>query len=127
MQFFEVQLLRKLFKIQVDKNLHLIPAFRSVANYEKIVRRDKQNNGEEFVNYPFGIVNFVDPKFTSKRCPKCGKTNVTRKENIVTCKENNCGFQTKEGNSAETNNIHFITDGDQNGAYHIAKKVLKQL
>lgn len=126
MQFFEVQLLRKLFKIQVEKNLHLIPAFRSVANYEKIVRRDKQNSGDEFVNYPFGVVCFVDPKYTSKRCPKCGKTNATRKENVVICKEKSCGFQTKERNPCEKNNIHFITDGDQNGAYHIAKKALRR-
>jgi len=122
MQFFEVQLLKKIFKVQIDKDLHLIPAFRSIANYEKIVRRDKQNSGDEFVNYPFGIVCFVVPKYTSKRCPKCEKTNVNRKENIVICKE--CGFQTKEGNPYEKNNIHFITDGDQNGAYHIAKKAL---
>ncbi|GHT58552.1 hypothetical protein AGMMS50239_03340 [Bacteroidia bacterium] len=124
-QFFEMQLLKKLFKTQVDKNLHLVPAFRSVDNYEKIVRRDKKTNGDEYVNYPFGIVRFIDPKYTSKRCPKCGKTDVNRnqKTNIVKC--NNCEYETKAGNSSEANNIHFITDGDQNGAYHIAQKALK--
>ncbi|MDR3048119.1 MAG: transposase [Bacteroidales bacterium] len=111
---------------EVDKDLHLVPAFRSVDNYEKIVRRDKKD-GDEYVNYPFGIVRFVDPKYTSKRCPKCGNINVSRdqKTNVVKC--NVCKYETKVRDSAETNNIHFITDGDQNGAYHISLKALENL
>ena len=147
MQFFEVQLLRKLFKIQVDKNLHLIPAFRSVDNYEKIVRRDKQNSGDEFVNYPFGIVCFVDPKYTSQQCQYCNNTHKHKKNDTETGKKafyrnkgenknsllcEKCGVSTIEGEETLSSkndnkkqfNIHYITDGDQNGAYHIANKVV---
>ncbi|MDX1959256.1 MAG: hypothetical protein SFU98_11825 [Leptospiraceae bacterium] len=143
MQFLEMQLLKKLFKLQSEKNKHLIPAFRSVANYEKIVRRDKENGGDEFVNYPFGIVTFVDPRNTSQKCPYCN--NIARKEddafyrnagenkNSLLCKK--CGLSTIKGKENKSNqddsknqfNIHFITDGDQNGAYHIALKTLENL
>jgi hypothetical protein len=126
--YFEMQLLRKLFRIQQNNGdiLHLIPAFRSVDNYEKIVRRDKQTNGDEYVNYPFGIVRFVDPKYTSKRCPnpKCEKTNTTRINNVLICKE--CGFKTPWDQTNEQN-THYIQNGDDNGAYHIALKALKNI
>ncbi|MDR2342477.1 MAG: transposase, partial [Campylobacteraceae bacterium] len=124
--YFEMQLLRKLFRIQQNNGdiLHLVPAFRSVDNYEKIVRRDKQTNGDEYVNYPFGIVQFIDPKYTSKRCPnpKCEKTNTTRIKNILTCKE--CGFKTP-WDQVNEQNINYIQNGDDNGAYNIALKALK--
>jgi hypothetical protein len=125
-QYFEMQLLKKLFRIQQNNGniLHLVPTFRSVDNYEKIVRQDSKTVGNKYVNYPFGIVQFVDPKYTSEKCPKCGKTNTTRKENILTCKE--CAFKTP-CNQAGEQNIHYIQNADDNGAYHIALKVLENL
>ncbi|MDR0305996.1 MAG: transposase [Chitinispirillales bacterium] len=148
MQFFEMQLLRKLFKIQIDEKLCLIPSFRSVANYEKIVRRDRKSSGDKFVNYPFGIVCFVDPSYTSQKCPYCdnkhkkndketGKKAFYRdkgeNKNSLLCKQ--CGVSTIKGQEKPSNkndskkqfNIHFITNGDENGAYHIAKKTLNNL
>ena len=132
MQFLEMQLLKKLFKLQSEKNKHLIPAFRSVMNYEKIVRRDKKKDGDEYVNYPFGIVTFVDPKNTSKKCPNCDSTNVSRdnKTNVITCKE--CNFRTdgkehKLRKQKQGKKIELINNGDENGAYHIALKTLKNL
>ena len=121
-RFFEMQLLKKLFKIQQEsKIINLVPAFRSVDNYEKIVRRDKKNDKDKYTNYLFGIVRFVDPKNTSKRCPSCGCFNVTRINNVITCKS--CGFSTVNENKDSC--LQFIKNGDDNGAYHIAKKIFE--
>lgn len=123
-RFFEMQLLKKLFKMQQDeKIINLVPAFRSVDNYEKLVKCDKEN-GDKYVNYPFGIVRFVDPKNTSHRCPNCGSTKVSRRNNVITC--NDCGFSTAN-HSTGTSHLKFITNGDDNGAYHIAKKTFENL
>lgn len=121
-RFFEMQLLKKLFKMQQnEKIINLVPAFRSVDNYEKLVKCDKEN-GDKYVNYPFGIVRFVDPKNTSHRCPNCGSTKVSRRNNVITC--NDCGFSTAN-HSTGTSHLKFITNGDDNGAYHIAKKTFE--
>ena len=121
-RFFEMQLLKKLFKMQQDeKIINLVPAFRSVDNYEKLVKCDKEN-GDKYENYPFGIVRFVDPKNTSHRCPNCASTKVSRRNNVITC--NDCGFSTAN-HSTGTSHLKFITNGDDNGAYHIAKKTFE--
>jgi len=135
-QFFEMQLLKKLFRVQIEKEIyHLVPAFRSVDNYENIVRQKK-----DYVYYPFGIIHFVDPKFTSKKCPVCESTKVNRDKkrgDIIVCKK--CGFQTAwEAQAAKNNallkkfkkenlNLHYIQNGDDNGAYHIALKTLRNI
>lgn len=139
--FFEMQLLKKLFRIQKEKDIyHLVPAFRSVDNYETIRKLTKENSSAEFVCKPFGIVHFVDPKFTSKKCPVCESTKVNRDKkrgDIIVCKE--CGFQTAWAEQSAKNNdlltkhhkqdlqLQFIQNGDDNGAYHIALKTLRNI
>jgi hypothetical protein len=124
--YFEMQLLRKLFRIQRNSGdiLHLVPTFRSVDNYEKIVRRDKKTVGDEYVNYPFGIVRFVDPKYTSKKCPLCDKINTTRKDNVLIC--HSC-YEVSGKYKTDNKNRNYITNADDNGAYHIALKALSTL
>lgn len=138
-QFFEMQLLKKLFKIQKDeKIINLVPSFRSVSNYEQIVKRTKEKNKDTYVNYPFGIVEFVDPRNTSQCCPWCKETSrgqFSRKEgknsNSLRCKT--CKLSTVEGETKQSDkynerkslNLDYIIDGDQNGAYHIALKTLQ--
>ena len=148
--FFEMQLLKKLFKIQEENHIiHLVPAFRSEANYEHIVRRDnsKKNGADKYVNYPFGVVNFVNPKNTSKCCPYCGATNeAKRRDEQITC--TNCSYNLKEyiinnnlnlnkninfknesiiSKEIRKNNLKFITNADENAAYNIALKALINL
>lgn len=156
-QFFEMQLLKKLQKIEHDNNIfRFVPSFRSADNYRNILRLENS----KYVGKPFGVVHFVDPKFTSKKCPVCGKTDVNRNEkgnNIFVCKE--CGFRsiweleqlenikseghcfsedeiqkTIENNqkkikekSLSDKNLHYIHNGDDNGAYHIALKSVENL
>jgi hypothetical protein len=131
--FFEMQLLKKLFRIQKPDGSvrHWIPAFRSVDNYEKIVREDREN-----VVYPFGMVHFVDPRNTSKKCPNCGKTSTTRKmdgeqADVLVCSARRCHFKSNNNGTIHADkgdkNIHFIQNGDDNGAYHIALKALNNL
>jgi DNA-directed RNA polymerase subunit N (RpoN/RPB10) len=136
--FFEMQLLKKLFRIQSEsKNiLHLVPAFRAVKNYENIIAgRDKIKN-------QFGIVYFVDATSTSKMCPICnstpdknGKTGKKKKsdENVFVerDKTNNndiircfvCGFDTTK--KYEENPLKYIKSGDDNAAYIISKFGIK--
>ena len=134
-QFFEMQLLKKLFKITQDKNImHLVPPFRSVQNYEDIRKLTKEE-GNQYVCKPFGIVDFVDPRGTSKKCPVCTSTNVTRnnKNNALRCKD--CNFSTDadkndkqkllENHKKGNKNLTHISNADDNGAYHIALKTLK--
>ena len=135
-QFFEIQLLKKLFKIQREnKIVNLVPAFRSVANYEQIIERNKESDKDEYKNYPFGIVQFVDPKNTSKKCPWCGATKEFSRVSKDFIKCQNCNFSTIENKKHDIDNkqnkeglnLHFIENGDQNGAYHIALKTLKNI
>lgn len=101
--FFEMQLLKKLSRIQDGRNItSYVPQFRSVDNYENINKLSefKPNDHEPskgvYVSKPFGIVHFIDPKMTSSKCPLCGKTgrnNINRdykRANIFKCK--NCSF-----------------------------------
>ncbi|KIM12007.1 MAG: hypothetical protein KU37_03970 [Sulfuricurvum sp. PC08-66] len=122
-QFFEMQLLKKLQKIQSDNTvLRFVPAFRSADNYRNILRLEET----KYKSKPFGVVHFIDPKFTSKKCPVCSKTNVYRdKDDILVCKE--CGFRSDSQLKERENNIHYIHNGDDNGAYHIALKSVENL
>lgn len=140
--YFEMQLLKKLFRIQTQNEIfHLVPAFRSVDNYETIRKLSKITKDSEYACKPFGVVHFVDPMFTSKRCSVCESTKVqrlTKQNDIIVCK--NCGFKTKWDAIATTQNkellhkykkedlnLEFIHNGDDNGAYHIAIKTLANL
>jgi len=145
--FFETQLLRKLFKIQQDKGniIHLVPPFRAQKNYDNIVP------GKDKVKNQFGIVFFVDAKNTSKMCPVCGTTNnkpnkekypdakpiyndgkegkpvpiwlerrKSEKDRIIChC----CGFDTQK--VYEDNPLKFIKSGDDNAAYLISVSAIK--
>lgn len=137
--YLEVQLLRKLFRIQCDAGIiNLVPAFRSNDNYETI-RKLSKKQGVEYVCKPFGIVHFVDPMYTSKKCPACGGTTVQRGsfKDDITCQNPLCGYGTSLDISEKIQklisankagqNIHLISNGDENGAYHIALKTLKNL
>lgn len=100
-QFFETQLLRKLSRIQKGNSvLSLVPTFRSKENYEEITKVKITNKP---VNKQFGSVFFVDPRFTSSKCPICDNTKTkeaksgekiinrnTKKSNIFSCQK--CGF-----------------------------------
>ncbi len=78
-QFFEMQLLKKLFKVQQERDIyHFVPAFRSVDNYENIMKVKEKGKGK-YVRKEFGVVHFVDPKNTSIQCPIC--ENITTKGN----------------------------------------------
>lgn len=144
--YFEIQLLKKLFKLQIENEQLLVPAFRSVENYEKIF----QLEGVENKIYQFGIVFFVDPANTSHRCPICGangKKNVDRKkhndkydEDELVCKQ--CGFHSNLSH-IETNdkvmedsfikkyyvdhNLSAIISGDANAGYNIAFRLGKNI
>jgi hypothetical protein len=137
-QFFEMQLLNKLWKGQQEKNTQLIPPFRSKNNYEDITKLTKQD-GSEYVYKPFGIVHFIDPSYTSQKCPMCGTTSKkifsrNHKDNSITCNKDKqtdlgkkgCGYKSNELKE-DALNKHFILSGDDNGAYHIALKTLKNL
>jgi len=143
-QFFEMQLLKKLSRIHQDRNIvSLVPQFRSVDNYENIMKLSEyEEKSSAFVAKPFGVVHFIDPKFTSKKCPVCGETKEVdrnfNKKNIFKCKK--CGFiSIWEGDQLKRNeelmrkkgkdgkNLNFIHNGDDNGAYHIALKTVKNL
>jgi len=135
--FFEMQLLKKLFRIQQDSQniLHLVPAFRAVKNYENIIA------GKDKIKNQFGIVFFVDANSTSKMCPVCNSTNETNREypnakkgtskddkevwverdksngdDIIRCFV--CGFDTTK--KYEENPLKFIKSGDDNAAYIIS-------
>lgn len=164
-QFFEMQLLKKLSKIQKEHDIfHYVPPFRSKDNYENIMQIK-----EVYEAKPFGIVHFIYPQGTSSKCPVCGEGKINRnlkQANIVRCKEEKCGFISiwsrnqlenitpkTEGriffNPIESEptlkdlisnnrerikqydqkgkNLHYIRNGDDNGAYHIAKKTVDNL
>ena len=144
--YFEIQLLKKLFKLQIEEKQLLVPAFRSVENYEKIFQLEDVKNKI----YQFGIVFFVDPANTSHSCPICGangKKNVDRKkhndkydEDELVCKQ--CGFHSNLSH-IETNdkvmedsfikkyyvdhNLSAIISGDANAGYNIAFRLGKNI
>ncbi len=145
--FFEMQLLRKLFKIQQDSDtvLHLVPAFRAQKNYDHVAV------GEGKIKNQFGVVFFVDADQTSICCPKCGATNDKsfkptnlsalmgsvhtsngiRNGWVDRDKEDNdrlrcyhCGFDTKL--EYDENPLKFIKSGDDNAAYLIADSAARK-
>lgn len=120
--FFEMQLLKKLFKISTEEwILHLVPSFGSVKNYTEIFK-DKG----KYVYKQFGIVYFVDPRNTSKKCPVCLNTQTTwkkewipiinrnyKKSNIFYCET--CWFQSihshcQEENIKDSNGFHYSVE-----------------
>ena len=100
--FFEIQLLKKLFKITTEEwVLHLVPSFWNIKNYFKDINKysliTNILRNEKYTQ--FWIVFFVKPDNTSKKCPIClnidstwdNKFNRNYKEsNIVYCKK--CEF-----------------------------------
>jgi hypothetical protein len=165
--FFEMQLLKKIMKLNVERNYPypLVPPVRAVKDYEVVSRLSKLENGEYFCEEPFGIVTFVDPDNTSKACPCCGsKKNIERKAvyDEIICKncefitiwdleqEENITLKTKEkrysievieksknalkkngklldGKEKTELNLEYIHNGDDNAAYHIALKTLRNI
>ncbi|MDD3794022.1 MAG: hypothetical protein PHI37_04370 [Candidatus Gracilibacteria bacterium] len=128
--FFENQLLRKLYKVSVEEGiLHLVPFFNSLDNVNKLNFEKEKILWVQTENYrKFGIVSFVRPHNTSKRCPICKSINVKRKDNITTCSD--CGFITGKDNNIvikkykkEGLNLDLIKNGDDNGAYNICCKI----
>ena len=139
--YFEIQLLKKLSRIQQNsKNIiHLVPSFRAVKNYEgKMDEKGKIKNR-------FGIVFFVNADSTSKTCPKCGTTpkapnkkylNQDSKmhENkwILRDKEDGkdilkcyvCGFNTD--NEYYENPLKYIKSGDDSAAYTISAEAAEK-
>lgn len=127
--FFEMQLLKKIFKISTEEwILHLVPSFGSVKNYFKdiekyslivnIWRNEKYNQ--------FWVVHFVKPDNTSKKCPVCLNTQTTwkkewmpiinrnyKKSNIFYCER--CWFQSihshcQEENIKDSNDFHYSVE-----------------
>jgi len=142
--FFEMQLLKKLFRIQQDSEniLHLVPAFRAMKNYDHIAV------GKGKVKNQFGIVFFVDAEATSKTCPRCGSTNQkpnkkdypnaqqarlsNDKEGWIDRDKSNgndiircfvCGFDTTK--EYTENPLKYINSGDDNAAYLISAEGVK--
>lgn len=120
--FFEMQLLKKLFKISVEEwILHLVPSFASVRNYTDIVKSwwKKVKWEYESRKTQFWIVNFVNPRFTSSCCPVCWNKKTKwaktvernyKKSNIVYCKE--CWFISiwdlkQKENEKDGNQFHY--------------------
>ena len=145
--FFEIQLLKKLFKLQIEDNKLLVPAFRSVENYEKMFLLKNVENKI----YQFGIVYFVDPANTSLCCPICGssgKNNVDRKKHIEKYDEDElvcecCGFHSNLAHIKpedrkviedpfiksyyDSHNLRAIISGDANAGYNIALRLCKNI
>ncbi|MDD6002420.1 MAG: zinc ribbon domain-containing protein [Bacteroidales bacterium] len=139
--YFEIQLLKKLFKLQIDEKQFLVPGFRSVENYEKIVKLGKVKHSI----YQFGVVHFVEPANTSLKCPICGangkriKYNPNYDEDELVCKK--CGFRSnisKIQNSKimedsviktyyDNHNYKAIISGDTNAGFNIALRLLMNL
>ncbi|MDD4848569.1 MAG: hypothetical protein PHR53_07395 [Bacteroidales bacterium] len=142
--FFEMQLLKKLFRIQQDSCniLHLVPAFRAQKNYDHVAV------GKEKVKGQFGIVFFVDANATSKTCPVCGTTNnkpnnqkypnakkglsadgkevwlerdKSNGNDIIRCFV--CNFDTTK--EYTENPLKYIKSGDDNAAYLISAAGIK--
>lgn len=125
--FFEMQLLKKLFKISVEEwILHLVPSFANVKNYSDVIKEKWK-----YVFQQFWIIYFVNPKFTSSKCPVCWKwwkKYIKREKNIIECKE--CWFiswndisDILSNYNKEWLNLNFIKNWDDNGAYNIWCKI----
>lgn len=145
--FFEMQLLRKLLRIQQDSNnvLHLVPTFRAQKNYDHVAV------GQDKVKNQFGIVFFVDADQTSIRCPNCDANNKEKKlkpkipsavmgpihtdkgisEGWVDRDKQNkdklhcyaCGFDTEK--EYTENPLKYIKSGDDNAAFLISTSAIK--
>jgi hypothetical protein len=143
--FFEMQLLKKLFRIQQKSTtiLHLVPAFRAQKNYDHVTV------GQDNIKGQFGIVFFVNANATSKTCPICGANNSEKPDknkypnahkelakdgkevwierdksngnDIIRCFV--CGFDTTK--TYEDNPAKFIKSGDDNAAYLISVSAIK--
>lgn len=147
---FEVQLLKKLFKLQIEKGANYVPAFRSVDDYEKAIQKlttTTKSSKKPPTIYQFGIVCFVSPASTSHKCPICGASGakiIRHKESNDELECTNCGYYSivdKITRKSLYNNGHFINadietfyessnlkaieSGDDNAAYQIAVKGLK--
>lgn len=147
---FEVQLLKKLFKLQIEDGANYVPAFRSVDDYEKAIQKltttTKSSNKPPTI-YQFGIVCFVSPAGTSHKCPICGASGdkiIRHKESNDELECTNCGYYSIVGKITKKSlynngcfinpdietfykdsNLKAIESGDDNAAYQIAIKGLK--
>ena len=124
--FFEIQLLKKLFKITTEEwVLHLVPSFWNIKNYFKDINKysliTNILRNEKYTQ--FWIVFFVKPDNTSKKCPVCLNTQTTwkkewipvinrnyKKSNIFYCER--CWFQSihshcQEENIKDINSFHY--------------------
>jgi hypothetical protein len=130
--YFEIQLLKKLFRIQQSNNniIHLVPSFRAAKNYEGKI------DAEGKIKNRFGIVFFVEANATSIVCPKCDATNEDRNnnskpKNVVRDKKNGndilicnvCGFDTTK--EYAENPLKYIKSGDDNAAYIMSTSAVK--
>ena len=130
--YFEIQLLKKLFRIQQSNNniIHLVPSFRAAKNYEGKI------DAEGKIKNRFGIVFFVEANATSIVCPNCDATNEDRNnnskpKNVVRDKKNGndilicnvCGFDTTK--EYAENPLKYIKSGDDNAAYIISTSAVK--
>lgn len=145
---FEIQLLKKLFKLQIEDGKNYVPAFRSVDDYEKAIQKLAKKKGDKKPTiYQFGIICFVSPTNTSHKCPICGasgKKIIRHKESNDELECTNCGYYSIVGkitrkslfngnrfvndeidNFYKDSNLKVIESGDDNAAYQIAVKVLK--
>lgn len=145
---FEIQLLKKLFKLQIEDGKNYVPAFRSVDDYEKAIQKLAKKKGDKKPTiYQFGIICFVSPTNTSHKCPICGasgKKIIRHKESNDELECTNCGYYSIVGkitrkslyngerfvndeidNFYNESNLHVIESGDDNAAYQIAVKALK--
>ena len=95
--FFEMQLLKKLSKLNLERNYPypLVPPIRAVKDYEVVAQLTKYENEKYFCKDPYGIVSFVDPDNTSKACPCCGNIENINRNKIydeISCPK--CNFLT---------------------------------
>lgn len=86
------------------KGIQLAPFLRNADILKQMAQKSK--------NWQFGNLLYVPAEYTSKTCPKCFKI-AERKNNKIICKS--CGYDMDMDQSIPLRN------GDQNGAYHIAR------
>ena len=95
--FFEMQLLKKMMKLHLERNYPypLVPPLRAVKDYEVVAQLTKYENEKYFCKDTYGIVSFVDPDNTSKACPCCGNIENIKRHKIhdeISCPK--CNFLT---------------------------------
>ncbi|RAL55948.1 hypothetical protein BLM37_00165 [Candidatus Gracilibacteria bacterium GN02-873] len=116
---------------------------KELKNNSYVVKKTKQ---KDFYNKEveissivlFNSIGFVDPKFTSNKCPKCGvwgenKIKGHKTENdIISCRE--CGYNGRESlNNEKKGNIAFeamyevVRTGDENGSLQIGLRGIKNI